>query len=172
MRNRAIGIVLAFLVSGCAGLALAQDEGTNKTVITSDRLSYDYKKATAIFEGHVVVVDPRMTIESDEIRLVFGKTNNVKSVTAIGNVRMKSEDKNATCERAVYLGDTEEITLTGNARLTQGKNTVTGNSIVFYRDEDRVVVQGSTRLVIFPEEGGQRKLLKGPKEPKAPTPKR
>jgi lipopolysaccharide export system protein LptA len=163
-------MVLAFWVSGCAGLMLAQDEGTNKTVVTSDRLTYDYKKSLATFEGNVVVIDPRMTIESDEMRLVFNSTNSIKSATATGKVRMKSEDKTATCDRAVYLAENEEVTLTGNARLNRGRDTTTGNRIVFYLDEDRVVVEGETRLVVFPEDGGKPKLPKGPKEPKAPAP--
>lgn len=170
MRNRVLEVVLAFLVSGCTGLVRAQDEGTNKTVVTSDRLSYDYKKSLAIFEGHVVVVDPRMTMESDEMRLVFNSTNSIKSATAAGNVRMKSEDKTATCDRAVYVAETEEVTLTGNARLNRGRDTTTGNRIVVYLNEDRVVVEGETRLVVFPEEGGKLRLPKGPKEPKAPAP--
>jgi len=169
MRNRAIDIVLAFLISGCAGLVLAQDEGTNKTVITSDRLSYDYKKSLAVFEGHVVVVDPRMTMEADEMRLVFNATNSIKSVTAVGNVRMKSEDKTATCDRAVYLADSEEVTMTGNARLNRGRDCVTGDRIVFYMEEDRVVVEGRTHLVVFPENGPSI-LPKAPKAPKAPIP--
>jgi lipopolysaccharide export system protein LptA len=127
-------------------------EGVNKTVITSDRLTFDYKKSAAVFEGNVVAIDPRMKIESDELRVLFNKTNEVRSVTAIGNVHMKSEDKTATCNKAVYLSETEEVVLTGNARLNRGRDTVTGDRITFYLDEDRVVVEGGTQLTIFPDQ--------------------
>ena len=140
--------------------ALAQDEGASKTVVTSDRLTFEYKKQTAVFDGHVVVVDPRIRIESDELRLVFSKTNEIKTVTATGNVRLKSEDKTGTCNKAVYVGETEEVTLTGNARLNRGKDTVTGDSIKCYLNEDRVVVEGGTQLVIFPEDSQVKPPIK------------
>jgi lipopolysaccharide export system protein LptA len=65
---------------------------------------------------------------------------------------MKSEDKTATCNKAVYLSETEEVVLTGNARLNRGRDTVTGDRITFYLDEDRVVVEGGTQLTIFPDQ--------------------
>ena len=139
----------------------AQGEGTNKTVVTADRLTFEYKKQMAVFDGHVVVVDPRIRIESDELRLVFSKTNEIKSVTATGNVRLRSEDKTGACNKAVYVGETEEVTLTGNARLNRGgRDSVTGDRIIFYLDEDRVVVEGGTQLVIFPEDGPVKTPLK------------
>ena len=118
MVNRALGVCLALLAS--LSVSLGQGEDTNKTVVTADRLTFDYKKYTAIFENHVVVTDPRMNIESDRLTLIFNNTNEIKSVTAVGNVRLKSEDKTGTCNKAVYLAETEEVVLTGNARLKRG----------------------------------------------------
>ena len=147
------GILMAcFVLFACLGAVLAQDEGTNKTIITSERLTYDYKKYTAVFESHVVVIDPRMNLESDELRVIFNKTNDVKSITAIGNVHLKSEDKTGTCNKAVYLAETQEVILTGNARLIRGQDTVTGDCITFALNEDRVVVEGGTQLTLFPED--------------------
>ena len=157
MTARPILICLALL--GALSTGMAEGEGTNKTVITADRLSYDYKTCTALLEGHVVATDPRLKIESDELRATFSSTNQLKSATAIGNVRLRSEDKTATCNRAVYLTENQQVTLTGNARLVRGRDTVTGDRIIFYLDEDRVVVEGGTQLVVFPDsKGGENPL--------------
>lgn len=158
MANRLI--LAVFMLFALFSTGFGQGEDTNKTVVTADRLTYNYKQYTAVFESHVIVVDPRMRIESDELRIIFSKTNSVKSITAIGNVHLKSEDKTATCNRAVYLAETEEVVLTGNARLNRGRDTITGDSIKFFLDEDRVVVEGGTQLMIFPEQNQGLKLPK------------
>lgn len=153
-------IASCFVFTVLCSVGLAQDEGTNRTVVTADRLMFDYKKYTAVFESHVIVVDPRMRIESDELKIIFSKTNSVKSITASGNVRLRSEDKTATCTRAVYLAETEEVVLTGNARLNRGRDTITGEIIKFFLDEDRVVVEGGTQLTVFPDQTQGLKLPK------------
>ena len=158
MVNRSTVAILIFFALFSAGFA--QEEGTNKTVVTADRLTYDYKKNTAVFESHVIVIDPRMRIESDELRIIFNKTNDVKSVTAVGNVHLTSEDKTATCNRAIYLAETGEVVLTGNAKLKRSRDTVTGDSITFFLDQDRVVVEGGTQLMIFPDQNQGLKLPK------------
>ena len=154
MKNR---IFLTGALWLAAAAAMAQLGDANKTVIQADRLNYDYKRLTAVFEDHVHISDPRFKIDSDELRIIFSRTNEVRSVTAIGNVTLVTEDKTGTCRKAVYLTETEEVVLTGDARLTRGKDTVTGDRITFYLNEDRVVVEGGTQLVIVPEGNPKRK---------------
>ena len=154
MANRTMLICLLGL--GVAVAAIAQDPpsgATNKTVITSDKLSFDYKRYVAVFDGNVVVNDPKIHIESDQLTVIFNTTNDVKSVTAVGKVRLCSEDKVATCNKAVYMADTEQVFLTGNAVLTRGKDmvkdTVTGEEITFFLHEEKVVVAKRATLVFY-----------------------
>lgn len=147
---RACGLAV---VLGVGLIVEAAAQGTNQTVITAKRLTFDYKRFIAVFEDEVVVEDPKVRIESDQMTVIFHRTNDVKSVTATGNVRMKSQDKVATCKKAVYLADTEEVLLTGDAVLSRGRDRVSGDRITFYLNQERVICEPG-RLVIFPQEGG------------------
>ena len=178
--NRMIGGMLILeLVSGVCfgsveGLSARSGEGTPSeqsegngtagTVITSKRLTFDYKRYIAVFEEDVVVIDPEVEIRSDKLTVLFNNTNSVKSVTAVGNVRMRQENKTATCRKAVYIVETGKIVLLGKATLKRGRDSVTGDEITFWVDEDRMTcVPG--RLIIFPQEGegdGERPSGAGP----------
>ena len=131
--------------------AFVQASGTNVTVITSERLEFDYKRYIAVFEENVVVVDPRVRIETDHLVVCFDGTNDVKSVTALGNVRIRSEDKRGYCRKAVYVARTGEVVMTGDAKLHRSKDSVMGDLITFWLDEERMKCTPG-RLIIYPKE--------------------
>jgi len=115
-------------------------------------MTFDYKRYIAVFEEDVVAIDPEVDIRSDKLTVLFNNTNSVKSVTAVGNVRMRQDNKMATCRKAVYIVETGKIVLLGEATLRRGRDSVTGDEITFWIDEDRITcIPG--RLIIFPEEG-------------------
>ena len=47
------------------------------TVITSDRLLYDYKNAFAVFDDNVVVIDPDLKLTSDHLLVRFDENGEV-----------------------------------------------------------------------------------------------
>jgi len=147
-----LGVTCVSLGMPLAGGALAQS--TNATVITSEKLSFDYKRSIAVFEGNVVVEDPQLKMRADKLNVLFEGTNSVKSVVAVGNVLLWYGDKTASCRHAIYVAKTGEITLRGNAALRREQDSVTGEEIVFYLNEERVECRPG-RLVIFPESRGQ-----------------
>lgn len=133
--------------------------GNGMTEITSAELTYDYKRSIAVFETDVVVVDPQVRIASDTLTVLFDGTNQIKSVTALGNVRIRSDGKRATCRKAIYIAATGEVILTGDAKLMRGTDSVMGQHITFWLNEERVVCKPG-RLVIYPdEESSGPKLL-------------
>lgn len=127
-----------------------KEEGTNRTVITSEYLTFDYKRSIAVFEGNVVVEDPQIRIESDKMNVLFNEDNSVKSMTALGNVHLRQGDKTATCRRAVYLAGTGEVMLMGKAVLRDPKGLAEGEKIRYLIDEGKVSCEPA-RLVIFPD---------------------
>ena len=150
MWTRVVMIAMALGLAS-AGMS-AEPAGANKTVITSQRLDFDYARSIAKFEGDVVVVDPQMRMESDRLNVIFDGSNDVKSVTASGNVRMWHDDTTATCRSAIYVAGTGEVILRGNARLHRGKDFVKGTKITFWLNEDRMTCEPGF-LVVFPKEG-------------------
>lgn len=144
-----MGFVLSGVAVAAAGPATARD---TKTTITSDQMSYDYKRSIAIFQDNVVVEDPQVRLEADALTVLFGSTNEIKSVTAIGNVRIKSGDKAATCNKAIYIIRTGEILLTGKAKLMRNNDALEGKQITFWVNEERVVCSPG-KLTIHPASG-------------------
>ena len=121
------------------------------TVITSDKLTFDYLKQFAYFESNVVVVDPQMKIYADNMMVIFDEDNKARNIKAEGNVIIIQEDKRARAAVAEYKIDTGEITLTGKPMITSGKNIFTADVIRYWRDDERMEGKPNSRLIIYPE---------------------
>jgi lipopolysaccharide export system protein LptA len=132
------------------GQGLALGAATNETVVTADKLSFDYERFIATFQGHVVVSDPQIRLESDLLHVLFDKENSVKAVTAIGNVRIQHQDKSGSCDKAVYRTKEGEILLTGHAELRRGKDYVAGDTISLLLAEDKMTCEPG-RFVFYSE---------------------
>lgn len=156
-KERIFALVVFLVVSGV--YAEQGTEETNTTVITSKHLNFDYKRCIAVFKENVEVVDPQIRIKSDELRVLFDKDNNVKSVTAVGNVRLWHGDKAGTCRKSIYLVKKGEVILMGDAVVRHAKGSLMGNKITYWPDEDRMICEPG-RLVIFPQEKDNKRLEK------------
>ncbi len=159
---------VCWMMMGClaAGMlipatASAREKDDELTVITSEKLTFDYRKQFALFENDVVVVDPEMKIFADTMLVLFNSENEVQSIKAEGKVRILQDDKQARSAVAEYHVATGEIILTGDPQVTRGKDTLTADVITFWRDEDRMECKPNARLVIFPDEGESRDPLFG-----------
>lgn len=140
-----------------AGLAGDQTASGAKTVITSNRLTFDYKRSIASFDGNVEVTDPQMNIKADKLTVLFDKDNNVKSATAVGNVRLQSEDRSGTCKKAVYLAKADEVMMLGDAVLKRANmDSLSGHSITFSIGKQTVTCE-SAELIMYP--GGDKKSM-------------
>jgi lipopolysaccharide export system protein LptA len=162
--------VIAVLFSLIAGMAIAQSKNSNEssdsdvTVITSEKLTFDYIKQYSLFEKDVVVVDPRMKIFADTMMVKFDENNRAKSIKAEGNVIIVQEDKRARAAVAEYKVDTGEITLTGEPMITSGKNIFTADVIRYWRDDERMEGKPQARLVIYPDgDHSSESLFREPK---------
>ncbi len=140
-------IVAASVLWG--GLAAA--DNLDVTVITSERLTFDYNQKFALFEQDVVVVDPRMKLYADTLRVTFNEANRATHIKAEGNVIIIQEDKRARGAVAEYNVETGEVSLTGNPMITSGKNIFTADVIKFWRDDGRMEGFPRSRLVLYPE---------------------
>ena len=145
-RRIAVLVLLALALGGAAHAA-----PTNRTIITSDRLDFDYQHSIAVFKGNVVVVSPEVRIESDQLTVVMGADEDIESVTAVGNVRLTQGDRRARCRKAIYLAGKGELIMTGNAMLRRGRDTVKGNVIRIWVDQERMISEPG-HLVLYPEE--------------------
>jgi lipopolysaccharide export system protein LptA len=104
--------------------------------------------------GGVVAVAEGATVRSREAELTLLEAGNhgeqagqVDSLTARGNVVIRSEGRRGTGEKLVYTSQSGEYVLTGTAgappKLTDPvRGTVTGNALIFNSRDDSVSIEG------------------------------
>ena len=154
---------LALWLAGAAWVAegATAEEAADLTVITSDKLTFDYQQHFAYFQDNVVVVDPEMKLFADRMTVTFSASNKVTEIKAEGKVFIVQEDKQARSDVAIYNLQQGVIVLTGKPQVTRGQDVLTGDKIIFWRDQNKMIVEPRARLVIHPDSGGAKTTLGG-----------
>lgn len=140
-------ILLAVMVSAALAAfvpAMAAENGVDldRTRITSDKVIYSGGNETILFQGNVRVRRRdfdlwcrKMTVHlaSDgsgrEGQRMSGDARNFEKIVAEENVRLRMENRNATCRKAIYRSAEETIILLGDVRLRQGRNRIRGQEV-------------------------------------------
>lgn len=131
------------------------------TVITSERLTFDYKKQYALFEENVVVTDPEMQLASDKLTVKFDESGGARTIKAEGRVTITQADKTAQSQVATYDVESGKIVLAGQPRVTRGRDTLEGDVITYWRGQNKMICQPRARLVIYPDKGGVKDSIVG-----------
>ena len=158
------GLLGLLLVAGGARAAdktASADGAEEVTIITSDKLTADYKQHFALFEGNVVVTDPQMQLTSERLTVTFDANNKIKTLKADGKVNIRQTDKLAKAETATYDIESGKVVLSGKPRVMRGKDMLEGDEITMFRNESRILVHPRARLVVYPERGGAREQFFG-----------
>ena len=160
---KAIGkwILAAGLCAAGAAPAALEDDGRSleaapdATVVTSDKLTFDYLKKFALFEGRVLVNDPRLQLSADRLTIVFTEAGGAETIKAEGKVLLTQGDKKARADVATYDVQSGKIVLAGGPpQMMQGRNILEGEVITFWRDEQRLECKPKARLVVYSEDFG------------------
>ncbi len=105
------------------------------------------------FSGNVVATTENSVIHADQIiiqlyseneknKIKEEKKQNVREITAIGNVKYISDQRKAFSDRAVYTTKDKKLVLTGtNPKIMTGENFITGKKIIFFQAEGRIFVE-------------------------------
>ncbi|MDA3799978.1 MAG: hypothetical protein PF692_12975 [Kiritimatiellae bacterium] len=117
------------------------DGSITNTVVTADYMEYDYEKMTAELKNNVKIKDSRIYMESDLIRIFFYKDNSIKSISAIGNVKVVQNNKIALSDKALYFGNEGKILMLGDAFLIRDYEFMKGIRITFFIDNQRVICE-------------------------------
>lgn len=141
-----VNILLIFSVI-CVAASAADLPGKSEKkpiVITSETLTTNSKKNTAVFEGSVVAKTNDLTMLSDRMTVFYTDSGGkVSKIHAVGNVKVYNSEKVIFAREALYFDKEEKIVFSGNAKVLEGKNLITGKQITFYLKTNRAVVKGS-----------------------------
>ena len=125
------------------------------TVVTADKLTFDYIRKFAKFEHNVIVNDPRLQISADTLTILFTEDGGAQSIKAEGKVLLSHEDIKARADMATYDIATGRITLVGGPpQVLKDRNILEGDVIVYWRDEQRLECKPHARLVVYPDDFG------------------
>ena len=151
----------------CAGLPLGaaaalEDDGRSleasptATVVTADKLTFDYIKKFALFENNVLVNDPRLQLSATRLTIIFTEDGGAQTIKAEGNVLLTQGEKKARSDVATYDVITGKIVLAGGPpQVMQGRNILEGEVITFWRDEQKLECKPRARLVVYSEDFGE-----------------
>lgn len=120
-----------------------------ETVITSKTLSLNYKTRVALFETDVHVLDARVELFCETLKIQFGQDHEIDWIGASTGVRILSEEREVLAGEASYDVQNDEFLLQDNPRVRDGKNMLTGGTIRFWRKSGRVVCEPSARAVVY-----------------------
>ena len=139
---RRLGFLLAFLIACQSGAALA----ASPVKITADTFVINEAKTEAVFTGNVVAVRPGLTVWADEVVVDYGEggLENIKSFTATGHVRLKTEDQDATGDRATFNPQTQILRLLGNVTVVNAAGTLNGPELQINLADNTTVFSGGS----------------------------
>jgi lipopolysaccharide transport protein LptA len=117
--------------------------------VESDRLDVDKAKGEAVFRGNVKAIQGNTIIKSSILTLyIDNATRKISQLVADKNVYIKWEDKESTCEHAVYNLPVKVLELTGNVVITRGQERLSGQKVIVDMINERQVVEsGKTSRV-------------------------
>ena len=139
------------------------------TVITAERIEFDYKEMVAVFDEDVNVKNEQFVMLADRVLVFLEGTNDVRQLLAMGHVALTNENRSAVCDRAVYTRATQQIVLTGDAKLQREGDSVSGDRITIWLNDERMEVSPGT-FVISPGTIKERDQLGGSRKREVETP--
>lgn len=111
--------------------------------VEADKLDVYRTKGEAFFQGNVKARRTDMRLRSKTMRLFYDNTTRkVKQLTATGDVFIDWQDKQATCQQAVYQFLEKRMILTGDVVIVRGEERITGQRVVMDMASDHQVVEG------------------------------
>jgi len=166
MRAMVKWLAAVAVVGGCVGVPIKvqaelKDDGrsleasSEATVVTADKLTFDYIKKFALFENNVLVNDPRLQLSANRLTIIFTEDGGAQTIKAEGNVLLTQGEKKARSDVMTYDVASGKIVLAGGPpQVMQGRNILEGEVIIFWRDEQKLECKPRARLVVYPDDFG------------------
>jgi lipopolysaccharide export system protein LptA len=148
------------------------------TSVNSGRMDYDAEAQIVSFSGDVHVQRPDFELWAAKMTVYLDKTGKktvdadaggmeageIDRIVAEGNVRMKSDKRRGTCERATYYARQDKFVMEGAPKLRDDRqNMITGNTIVHYFSNNHSEVLSNAGVIFYTPEktnnnGSNKKL--------------
>ena len=101
-----------------------------------------------------------MVIFADIMKVKYKTKGGIRRIEAIGNVKMKQEDRIATGEKIVFYNPEQKIVMTGNPRIWQDDNLISCDKVTVLLKEDKIFFEGKVDSTIYPKSVKENKKRK------------
>lgn len=166
----------AFLICAGAAQAAAPDRksaGKVPTNISAAHMEYNANVQTVIFTGNVHVKRPDFELWAAKMTIYLDKSGkaapqesgtggmqagDIDRIVAEKNVRMKSDTKEGTCDKATYYAKDDRFVMEGNPVLSdKDKSQIRGKKVIHYMSTNRSEIDGGVDAVFFAPDKTERK---------------
>ena len=146
------------------------------TEIYADKAVFESSKSIGVFNGHIIVIDPRFQIQGDKLTIYLSNKQSeggLDKAVVEGNVGVVRERPDPAggppskmvgrSDKAVYTAKNGNFELTGNPRVQQGLNTHVATSpdtVMILNEKGELQTNGPSRT----------EIRQPPKSESTPTP--
>lgn len=124
--------------------------------VTADKLTVNQNDNTAVFAGHVIVVQGQIRMAAPTVRVEYAKgqesSGHISRLLATGGVTLTTDTEAAQGEKADYAVDSGKIVMTGNVLLTQAQNAMSGQKLDIDLTTGVGIMEGRVQTVFRPAE--------------------
>jgi lipopolysaccharide export system protein LptA len=113
--------------------------------VSADDFTIDQGKNNATFSGNVVITRTGLQLWADKVVVIYGKggQSDIDSLTATGNVRIKTESQDATGAKATFDPDTLILKLSGNVTVVNAQGKLNGPELTINLATNSSVFKGN-----------------------------
>ena len=155
--------------SNAAGM---QSDQPTTTEIYADEAFFDSTKNMGIFTGRVKVVDPRVNLQSDKLRVFItkGQNQSLEKAIAEGNVGLIRDRPNPNggppthavgrADKATYTATTGDVELVGTPRVQEGPNlhvATSPDTVMVVSQNSQLRTHGPSRTEIVQQPDQEKK---------------
>lgn len=138
--TRLLGLVAILLLAAVPALAAGIP-----IEISADTFTIDQGKNRATFSGNVVITRKDLDMRADSVTVLYGKGGeaDIDSLSANGNVVVKTPTQQARGDNATFDPDRQTVRITGNVRISNAQGQVNGPELVIDLKQDTTIFQGN-----------------------------
>lgn len=113
--------------------------------VSADDFTIDQNNNNATFSGNVVITRTGLQLWADKVVVLYGKggQSDIDSLTATGNVRIKTESQDATGAKATFDPDTLILKLSGNVTVVNAQGKLNGPELTINLETNSSVFKGN-----------------------------
>jgi lipopolysaccharide export system protein LptA len=164
---------IAFIALLLPIIAMAQTTGTQITFgdkkqdpatpvhVTADKLVVNQTDRTALFTGHVIVIQGQFEMTAPSVQMIYTKEtattkSTISRIHATEGVTLTDGAETAKGMDAVYTVIDGQVVMIGNVLMIQGQNAMAGRQLNIDLNTNTGVMVGRVSAAFHPQSSGQK----------------